>query len=72
MHGALVISGIRKVRQMEYLDKLRFQPLVENRDPYQDALEQKKGRQSERIPNSERAAKGTRIAWSLLLMRKDR
>ena len=34
MHGALVISGVGKLRQAEYLERLRFQLLVENRDPY--------------------------------------
>ena len=54
------------------MERLRFQLLVESRDPYLDALEPKKGGQSERLPNSERAAKGARIAQSLLLRRKDR
>ena len=44
---------------------------MEIRDPYPAALGQKKGRQSERLPNKEalskRAAKGARIAQSLLL-----
>ena len=52
-HCALEISGVQKLRHEEYLERLRFQPLVENRDPYQAALEQKKGRKSERLPNSE-------------------
>ena len=55
---------------------MRFQPLLESRDPYPPALGQKKGGQSERLPNKEtlskRAAKGARIAQSLLLRRKDR
>ena len=54
------------------MERMRFRLLVENRDPYLAALGKKKGRQSERLPNSERTAKGARIAWSLLLRRKDR
>ena len=46
---------------MEYLERLRFQPLVENRDLHPAALGQKKGGQSERLPNSKRAAKGSRM-----------
>ena len=64
--------GVGKLRQAAYLERLRFQPLVESRDPYPSALGQKKIRQSERLPNSKRAAKGARIAQSLLLRRKDR
>ena len=49
---------------------------MESRDPYPAALEQKKGGKSERLPNKEalgkRAAKGARIAQTLLLRRKDR
>ena len=58
------------------MERLRFKPLVESRDPYLAALGQKKGGQSERLPNKEalckRAAKGARIAQRLLLRRKDR
>ena len=54
------------------MERLRFHLLVENSDPYLAALGQKKARQSERLPNSKRAAKGARIAQSLLLRRKDR
>ena len=72
MHSALEITGVGKLRQVEYLERLRFQLLVENRDPYPAALGQKKGRQSERLPKSKRAAKGARTAQSLLLRRKDR
>ena len=72
MHGVLVISGVGKLKQVEYLERLRYYPLVENRDPYPAALGQKNGGQSERLPNSKRAAKGARIAQSLLLRRKDR
>ena len=54
------------------MERLRFQLLVESRNPYPVALGQKKGRQSERLPNSKRAAKVARIAQSLLLRRKDR
>ena len=39
------------------MERLRFQLLVENRDPHPTALRQKKGRQYERLPNSERATK---------------
>ena len=67
-----MISGIGKLRQAEYLERLRFKLLVENRDPYPAALGEKKGGQSERLPNSKRAAKGARIAQSTLLRRKDR
>ena len=49
---------------------------MESRDPYPAALGQKKGRQSEILPNKEdlskRVDKGARIAQSLLLRRKDR
>ena len=72
MHSALVISSVEKLRQAEYLERLRFQLLVENGDPYPAALGQKKGRQSERLLNSEKAANGARIEQSLLLRRKDR
>ena len=72
MHGALEISGVGKLRQAEYIERLRFQPLVENRDPHLAALGQKKGRQSERLLNRGRDAKMARIAQSLLLRRKDR
>ena len=65
-------KGVGKLRQAEYLERLRFQPLVESRDPYQNALGQKKGRQSERLLNSKRDAKGARIAQSLLLRRKEK
>ena len=68
MHGALVISGVGKLRQAEYLERQKFQLLVENRDSYLADL----GGQSDRHPKRERAAKGTRIAQSLLLRRKDR
>ena len=72
MHGALLINAVGKLRQAEYLERLRLQPLMENRDPYLAALGQKKGGQSERLPNSKRVVKGARIAQSLLLRRKDR
>ena len=65
MHGALEISGVGKLRQAEYWERLRFQLLVENRDPHPAALGQKKGGQAERPPNSEMAAKGARIAQKL-------
>ena len=68
MHGALVISGVGKLRQAEYLERQRFQLLVENRNSYPADL----GGQYERLPKSERAAKRARIAQSLLLRRKDR
>ena len=42
---------------------MKFQLLVENRDSYLADL----GGQSERLPKSERADKGARIAQSLLL-----
>ena len=63
-----MISGVGKLKQVEYLERLRFQLFVENRDPYPAALDG----QSERLPNSERTAKEARIAQSLLLRRKDR
>ena len=72
LHCVLVIRGAGKLRQVEYLQRMRFQLLVESRDPYPATLGQKKGRQSERLSNSKRAAKGARIAQSLLLRRKDR
>ena len=68
MHGALVISGVGKLRHAEYLERWRFQLLVGNRNSYLADL----GGLSERLPNSERAAKGARIAQRLLLRRKDR
>ena len=68
--------GFGKLGYTEFLERLRFQLLVESRNPYLAALGQKKGRQSGRLPNKEalskRAAKGARIAQSLLLRRKDR
>ena len=67
MHAALVIRGIGKLRQSECLERLRFLLLLKNRDPYPAGLGQRKDRQSERLPNSKRAAKGARIAQSLLL-----
>ena len=45
---------------------------MESRDPYLTALGQKKGGQSERLPNNKRAAKEARNAQSLLLRVKDR
>ena len=54
------------------MERLRSQLLVENRYPQPAAPGQKKGRQPERLHNSERAAKGARIIQSLLLRRKDR
>ena len=57
-----MIGEVEKLRQAEYLERLRFQPLVENKDQYLAALGQKKGGQSERLPNIERAAKEARIA----------
>ena len=71
---ALMITGWKaKTGRMQ---RLRFQPLVGSRDPYPAALGQKKGGQSERLPNKEvlrkKAAKGVRIAQSLVLRRKDR
>ena len=71
LHGALEISGVGKQRQVEYSERLRFQPLVENRYPQLAAPGQKKGGHFERLPNSERAAKGARITQSLLLRRRD-
>ena len=68
MHGALVISGVGKLRQAEHLERLRLQLLEENRDSYPADL----GGQSERLPKSERAAKGAGIAQTLLIRRKDR
>ena len=68
MHDVLLIGEVGKLRQAEYLGRLRFQLLMENRDSYPTDL----GRQSERLPNRERAAKWARIAQSLLLKRKDR
>ena len=71
-----MIRGFGKLRQAEYLERQRFQLLVENRDSYPAALGQKRGWQSERLSNKEalskRAAKGTTIAQSLWLRRKDR
>ena len=58
MHGTLVISGVGKLRQAEYLERQRFQLLVENRDSYPADL----GGQSERLPKSKGAAKGAKIA----------
>ena len=43
LHGALVIRGVGKLRQGEYLERLRFQQLVENIYPQPAALGQKKG-----------------------------
>ena len=63
---------VAKLIQAEFLERLRFQLPVESRDPYPAALGQKKGGQSERLPNRKRAAKGARIAQSLLLRTKDR
>ena len=68
MHGALVISGVGKLRQVEYMERWRVQLLVENRDSYPADLDG----QSERFPKSERAAKAARIAQSFLLRTKDR
>ena len=50
-------SWVGKLIESEFLERLRFQPLVESRDPYPAALGQKKGRQLETLPNK-RAAKG--------------
>ena len=54
MHGALVISGVGKVRQAEYLERLRFQLLVEHREKYQADL----GRQPERLLKARGLLKG--------------
>ena len=51
---------------------LRFLPLAEHRDAHLATVGQKKGRQSERLPNSERAAKGARVTQSLPPRRKHR
>ena len=52
---------------------LRCRPLVgQHRDPHPAAVGRKKGGQSERLPNSERAAKGAMLPHSLPLRRKDR
>ena len=48
MHGALVISGVGKLRQEEYLERQRFQLLVENRDSYLADV----GGKPERLPES--------------------
>ena len=72
MHGALVIRGVGKLRQGEYLERLRFQQLVENIYPQPAALGQKKGGHSERPPNNEMAAKGARTVQSLQLRRQNR
>ena len=45
---------------------------MEDRDPHLATLGQRKGRQSERLSSSERAAEGTGFAWSLLRRRRDR
>ena len=58
MNGPLEISGVGKLRQVEYLERLRFQPFVEDRDPHLATLGQRKGRWSERLPSSERNAEG--------------
>ena len=59
---------VEKIRQVEYLERWKFQLLVENRDSHSADL----GRQSERLLKSERAAKGARTAKSLLLRIKGR
>ena len=56
---------------MEYSDRLRFQPLMENRYPQLATLRQKKGGHFERLPNSRSSANGARIIQSLLLRRKE-
>ena len=42
MHGTLMIKGVGKLRQVEFREQLRFQPLVESRDPYQAAWDKRK------------------------------
>lgn len=69
------ISGIGKLRQAEYSEKLRFLLIVENRYPQMAALRQKewgKKLKSLRDFPTVRAAKGARNAQSFLLRRKDR
>ena len=46
LHHALEISGVGKLRQAEYLERLRFQPLEEKRYPQPATLGQTKGRQA--------------------------
>ena len=54
------------------MERLRFQPFVDNRDPHTATLGHRKGGYSERLPSSKRAAEGVEFAWSLLLRRRDR
>ena len=61
-----------KLREAEYLERLRFQLFVEDRNLYPAALGQRKGRKSERLPGSKRAAEGAGFAQSLLCGRRDR
>lgn len=51
---------------------MRFQPLVKNGYPQPAAMRQKKGGHTERVPNSETAAKRTRSAQRLLPRTKER
>jgi len=69
--GGLV--GLDSKERQKTSRVLRFQPLVEqHRDPHPAAVGQKKGGQSERLPNNERTAKVERLPQGSPLSRKDR
>ena len=54
------------------LERLRFRPSVEDRNPHPATLGLRNGRQSERLPGSEKAPEGAGFAQSLLRGRRDR
>ena len=71
----MVLGEIRRVgkqRQTDYSERLGLQLFLENRYPQPATPGQKKGGHFERLPNSERGAKGARITQSFPLRRKDR